>query len=720
MQQQQQQPIVIPSGIEVNFVMNQQDKKLFERIFQIFQEHQVDYNDQFMIKVCVFILTWRRVMNIKKTYYSPKEENLWKRIYQGLTTETSVLGPVTEDLLPQGLEPNESLWHILQAFTGDSHMNELLGLTIDIFYSLLACARPSIVHPYLTENKEPQVTSTNTQAQQHEFQRETSSSSSPSQQDPGKTVPFDNNTNIPPKRYKPPSPINEEKQKKESRNDSPTSGNAMDSPFIPSIPEPIDNTKAMALSKQQKEKDIDQHPTESSSLFPIIIPTTTKDDTKQYNDNTKKEEKQHQEASMDIPTSTSDEKGKEPIVIDQSTSDQHCIDKFMRPSRTLLSEMIIQYQHTTDQNKEASMLDTIKDLVQHVAQLLDDVDKEENQKTLATQMFYKMIKGYAQDGTDQSHVDSLITSLTKIKLDRKDKVHIITIWKELMILCQKERERKMNQLDQTDVEETSTTIQKKQQEHDKAFMIHPDIMNKMNSLLQSIGELILLHDKIVMEVLHHAGAIIMPYSGGFSHTLTNSAKRIALDIFWDSKRHCPTFDKEKWSKIKRVFSSLCDLFGDFHIGYLETTFDNYDVILDNIQVNLKNAFPKYAHYEIQSKVEQVTEENQFRAGESVDQSYDIASYIFKNITINLDGDYLYKKKTGFPIYMDYGKFHAIVQDIELKIQVITSPKEKSLIVKKSECNINKMKLQFNESNLKFLNNLQKNSFELKLLHFKLA
>ena len=76
--------------------MNQQDKKLFEKIFQIFQEHQVDYNDQFMIKVCVFILTWRRVMNIKKTYYSPKEENLWKRIYQGLTTETSVLGPVTE------------------------------------------------------------------------------------------------------------------------------------------------------------------------------------------------------------------------------------------------------------------------------------------------------------------------------------------------------------------------------------------------------------------------------------------------------------------------------------------------------------------------------------------------------------------------------------------------------------------------------------------------
>ncbi|KAG2223302.1 hypothetical protein INT45_007028 [Circinella minor] len=623
MQQQQQQPIVIPSGIEVNFVMNQQDKKLSDKIFQIFQEHQIDYNDQFMIKVCVFILTWRRVMNTKKTYYSPKEENLWKRIYQGLTTDTSVLGPVTEDLLPQGLEPDESFWHILQAFTGDSHMNEFLGLTIDIFYSLLACAYPSIVHPYLTENKVPQVTS-NTQEQQHEFQRETSSSSLPSQQEPEKAIPFDDSTNIPPEKYKPLTPINEEKEKKESRNDSPT-GNDNTSPFIPSIPEPIDNTKAMALLKQQKEKDIDQHPTESSSSSPIIITTTAKDNNKkQYDDNNTKKE----EASMDIPTSTSDKKGKEPIVIDQSTCKQHCIDKFMGPSRTLLSEMIIQYQQITDQNKEASMLDTIKELVQHVAQLLDDVGKEENQKTLATQIFYKMMKGYAQDNTGQNHVDALITSLTKIKLDRKDKVHIINIWKELMILCQKERERKMNQLDQMDVEETSTTIQKKQQEHDKTYMIHPDIMNKMNSLLQSIGELILLHDKLVMEVLHHAGAIIMPYSGGFSHILTNSAKRIALDIFWDSKRHCPTFDKEKWSKLKRVFSPLCDLFGDFHIGHLETTFDNYDVILDNIQVNLKNVFPKYAHlHEIQSKIEQVTEENQLRAGESMDQSYDIASYI---------------------------------------------------------------------------------------------
>ena len=67
------------------------------------------------------------------------------------------------------------------------------------------------------------------------------------------------------------------------------------------------------------------------------------------------------------------------------------------------------------------------------------------------------------------------------------------------------------------------------------------------------------------------------------------------------------------------------------------------------------------------------------------------------MNINLHGDYLYKKKTGFPIYMDYGKFHATAQDIELNIQVISSSEEKSLIVQKSECNINKMNLQFDES-----------------------
>ena len=67
------------------------------------------------------------------------------------------------------------------------------------------------------------------------------------------------------------------------------------------------------------------------------------------------------------------------------------------------------------------------------------------------------------------------------------------------------------------------------------------------------------------------------------------------------------------------------------------------------------------------------------------------------MNINVHGDYLYKKKTGFPMYMDYGKFHAIAQDIELHIQVISSFEEKSLIVQKSKCAINKMNLQFDES-----------------------
>ena len=80
------------------FVVNQQDSKLFDKIIQVFQEHQVDHHDTFMNKIAVFILIWRHVINRKRAYYTPNEENLWKRIYQGLTTPTSVLGPVTSGI----------------------------------------------------------------------------------------------------------------------------------------------------------------------------------------------------------------------------------------------------------------------------------------------------------------------------------------------------------------------------------------------------------------------------------------------------------------------------------------------------------------------------------------------------------------------------------------------------------------------------------------------
>ena len=43
-------------------------------------------------------------------------------------------------------------------------------------------------------------------------------------------------------------------------------------------------------------------------------------------------------------------------------------------------------------------------------------------------------------------------------------------------------------------------------------------------------------------------------------------------------------------------------------------------------MDLKDAFPKQAHHEIYSQAEQATDEDQLRAGEAIDQSFDVASY----------------------------------------------------------------------------------------------
>ena len=412
------------------------------------------------------------------------------------------------------METDEHSWHILQAFTGDTNMNEFLGLTIDIFYSLLAYARPSIIHSYLLETKNPvpqfnrnppkeeEEPQGEDKAKTKDEAKEASSSSLPLQA-PVKTGPPHISTDLPQQRGQTLTPINEEKPEEESGNEPSDDGDknilttaTYTDPYIPMTPTPMDDAEAMTMlmdqsPKPQKEENV-VHPTSSSSrtisrMFskkPASAPSPSvraaEDDKKQYDDNAKKKGKQ-QEIIIDptsILSSPSNGKGEMPVAIDKSTYDQCCFERLMRPCRQILSEMIIQYQHITEQ-KEISMLDTIQELVQSVAQLLDDVDKEESQKTSATQFFYKMMKRFAQDDTARGHVDSLIAALTKIELDPKHKSQIVDAWKELMMSCQKGREKKINQLEDVIVEQS--TIEQQQQQKVEISIIHSDIMDNVDT-----------------------------------------------------------------------------------------------------------------------------------------------------------------------------------------------------------------------------------------------
>ena len=67
---------------------------LAEQLDQIFRDRHVD-DTVFMKQIRDFLLTWHRIIKAKRAYYGNREEKLWCRIYQGLTMESSVLGPTT-------------------------------------------------------------------------------------------------------------------------------------------------------------------------------------------------------------------------------------------------------------------------------------------------------------------------------------------------------------------------------------------------------------------------------------------------------------------------------------------------------------------------------------------------------------------------------------------------------------------------------------------------
>lgn len=64
--------------------------------------------------------------------------------------------------------------------------------------------------------------------------------------------------------------------------------------------------------------------------------------------------------------------------------------------------------------------------------------------------------------------------------------------------------------------------------------------------------------------------------------------------------------------------------------------------------------------------------------------------------ITLETNYLYKKKTGFPVWMDYGKLYAAATKIRVAI-VLSSTPEKTILVEQKQCQIGSLTLNFRET-----------------------
>lgn len=68
----------------------------------------------------------------------------------------------------------------------------------------------------------------------------------------------------------------------------------------------------------------------------------------------------------------------------------------------------------------------------------------------------------------------------------------------------------------------------------------------------------------------------------------------------------------------------------------------------------------------------------------------------KNAEVTLQTDYLYKKKTGFPLWMDYGKLQAVVANICVDIVLAPNP-QRTISVEHRECEIGSLAINFSET-----------------------
>ncbi|KAI9488495.1 hypothetical protein BDB00DRAFT_40403 [Zychaea mexicana] len=696
-----------PSGIDVPTFMSRYDMALAHDVEKILEKHDI-VDDELMSEMLDLILTWQHVMKARRAHYGHNEENLWRRIYLGLTVEATALGSTTTDLLPKDIDMDARNWRIIQAFTGSTHMHEFLGVTIDAVHSLLACARPSVVEPYLKEAEitglQQSVTTAavekQTEQQQTEHQGEAGQSDVSTQRQPGSTVPFDGS---------------------DLHSSSTTDTSEGDPSNIPSTLVPLADVKAMKAS-EPSDKNQDVGPTiQRESDYPNTTlqqqqPNKERGDLSSVGDSSSstdspvKAEKGEEAAaaaagaagaknstmattaSAALPPNTAAEvprpfaatasslsKGKMPAMYTaQPVNEQQCIDAFMRPCRKILHEMLLQYEQSSNPF-EVGPVGVVEDLVKSVSQLIGEVEKPDAQQTSATKNFHKLLMGFAQDDGGRSHMDQLIDALKQITVDAETKHQIFEIWSTLLADCQTQREHELT------VNELSEPI-----------------MSEADTLLQRVAELILAHDVHVMEVLHHASAIVLPYSGGFSHTLAYKARRLGSEVLWDSLHGRPTFNKIHWSKFKAVYPELCKLLGPLSIGRIETKFHGYDVVLENVKVDLEHAFPKNVMHRIYSEFSQAPEIDQFKAGEDVHKSIDMATYSFNSMDIHLHADYIYKKNVGFPLYMDYGHVHASAHDACVNLKITF--KEKKLSVQNSECKIGGIKLHFDETQHRYMRN----------------
>ncbi|ORZ01081.1 hypothetical protein BCR43DRAFT_486346 [Syncephalastrum racemosum] len=200
--------------------------------------------------------------------------------------------------------------------------------------------------------------------------------------------------------------------------------------------------------------------------------------------------------------------------------------------------------------------------------------------------------------------------------------------------------------------------------------------------------------------------VLWPYHGGLSPALADAALKLVRQLLWDDDREqLVSLSRAKWTDLTSVISNLCELLGPFTFEDLQICALDYDIHLHGMTVDFSNIIPGRVF-------DQIVQEDVIIFFEDIQE-------------VSAQGDYVYKKKTGFPLFTDYGTMRATISNISIRIRAACKPIDAGRLgqemgmggkLARANCtaHIQNLSLEFVETRHRFVNNMYKTYLESEL------
>ncbi|KAL0091418.1 hypothetical protein J3Q64DRAFT_1315191 [Phycomyces blakesleeanus] len=226
---------------------------------------------------------------------------------------------------------------------------------------------------------------------------------------------------------------------------------------------------------------------------------------------------------------------------------------------------------------------------------------------------------------------------------------------------------------------------------------------------------------LAQKAVYYVENLISPFPGGFSPTVSHYSKQLGKLVFWNNSQSCAAFNTAQYEAAKLAFNSHLEKNKVLNIPRVKGSSEDYEYILQNIQLNLSEAFPKsikMKEIDMDIAVPPKAWPDTTQPQSEQHKHYSKVVYEIIGLKVICSGvDYNYRTKTGIPLYSDYGHAVATASDICVSISVSPSGNDPfSYKVDKCICTIGDFDISFQETRHSLLNRLSIKKFKKNIKH----